>query len=128
MALADIVRSGVALANTLTASLQVSVQHKAWTGSDAYGAPTYADAIVRNGLLEAKTRVLRRPNGEEVLQQSQLTILEPVAANGAAGRAEPIDPRDRFVLPDGTEKAALDVSGLADPSTGAPYGFEVALG
>ena len=37
MALDDLVRSGVALANTLTSSLQVSVSHYRWAGQDNGG-------------------------------------------------------------------------------------------
>ena len=42
MSFATIVQSGVALANTLTDSLQASVTHKAYASDDGYGKPTYA--------------------------------------------------------------------------------------
>jgi hypothetical protein len=57
-----------------------------------------------------------------------ITIIGPVTANGAPNRDEPVDPRDKFVLPDGTSGPIVDVNGLLDPSTGRPYLYEVALG
>jgi hypothetical protein len=128
MALDALIRSAVATANRATASLQATVTHEAWIASDSFGAPVFATAVQRQALVEYRQQLRRANDGQEVMQRARVTFVEPVSANGAADRREPIDPRDRIVLPDGTTGPILDVAGMADPSTGAPYALEVALG
>lgn len=131
MGLADIVRSGIAVANTLTETLQATVTHEAWIGNktDGYAGPRYAEGIARAALVDQTRKLRRLSNGEEVVQQASITFLTPIAANGATNRREPVDPRDRFTLPDGKTGPILDViGGLVDPSTNAPYMLEVILG
>jgi hypothetical protein len=127
MALADTVRAGVALANSLTGSLQVTVQHEAWTHSDKQGAPKFDAPIAQPALVEYKHQLYRMPGGQEVTQRARVTFVGPIAGNGAEGRREPIDPRDRITLPDGTTGPILDVQGLADPATAGAYLYVVAL-
>lgn len=127
MGLDTLVRSGIAVANKLTAKLQVPVSHEAWIGDTSNG-PTFRAVVARQALFEKKQRLIRRPDGTEVQQQAMVTIIGPIAADGAANRREPIDPRDRITSPDGTTGPILDVKGLADPATGFPYMYEVALG
>ncbi len=43
-------------------------------------------------------------------------------------RQNPIDPRDKIVLPDGTTGPIVDVSGFVDQSTNLPYFSDVSLG
>lgn len=124
----SIVRSGVAIANRLTAGLQVQVSHEAWIRDDGKGKPVYATAISRPAIVQPKSRLRRAPNGREVMQRAAIVFVGPVEANGAAGRQEPIDPRDKLTLPDGTTGPILGVDGLTDPKTNAPYMYEVALG
>lgn len=128
MGLQDIVRSGVALAHGVTDSLQDTVQHYPWTGHDKFGKPTYGAAVVRKGLVEYRAELRRNPNGQETMQRAVVTFLTPITANGAAGRQEPIDLRDKLVLPDGTTGPILDIQGLNDPGTQRPYLYVVALG
>jgi hypothetical protein len=128
MGLADVVRGGVRIANGITSGLQVVVSHEAWIGQDAYDKPQFATAVSRPALVEAKQRLRRTTSGKEVMQRASITFLEMPEANGAAERREPIDPRDRLILPDGTTGPILDVAGLTDPGTDAAYLLEVALG
>jgi len=135
MALDATIRRAVAIASGKTASLQATVIHSAWIGSDADGAAIHADgigghppSIARQALVEMKQRQLRLPGGQEVTQNALVTFIGPVLPNGAADRREPIDPRDKLVLPSGYTGPVLDVSGLTDPSTGGPYLIECALG
>lgn len=128
MGLAEIVRSGVSIANRVTGSLQATVQHEAWTGVGAYGAPAFDSAATRPAIVEHKTRRRRLESGEEINQVAAVTIIGPIAANGATGRREPIDPRDRITLPNGYIGPILDVQGIVDPSTGLPYMYVVAIG
>lgn len=119
----------MALANTITAPLQVNVTFEAWVGSGDYGTDSlYAEPLALPAIVEMKQQLRRSYSGEEVQQRAVVTFLAPVRPNGAAGRREPIDPRDRITLPDGTTGPILDAQGLADPATGAPYFQVVALG
>lgn len=128
MGLADIVRSGIAIAKNVTADLQVDITLEAWTGSDGYGAPTYAAAVILPAIVVKKQRIIKNPLGEIIKSKHEVTILQPVTANGATGREEPIDPRDRITLPDESTGPILDVTGMIDPSTGAPFMPEIWLG
>lgn len=128
MSYADIIRQQIALADRLTTDLQDTIQFYAWIGSDDFTNPRYADPIPMKALVEDKVMEKRLPDGREVVQHAMVTILRPVAANGAAERREPIDERDKIVLPNGYTGPILSVNGLIDPSTHAAYMFEVMLG
>lgn len=128
MALDDLVRNGIATANRLTDSLQASVQLYAWTADDGLGGATYASPVTLKALVETKQRILRTNDGQEVLVAHTVTILQPVAANGAAGRREPIDNRDKIVLSNGATGQILAVDGFTDPDTSASYFYQVYLG
>jgi hypothetical protein len=124
----DLVRDGIALATTLTSDLQDNVVLSRWTGVDGYNKPTYADPVTHPALIENKQRQIRLPGGEVIQSRTKVTFLHPMTAHGAAKRKEPLDPRDKIVLPDGRTGPILDVKGLIDPSTGFPYMIEVFLG
>jgi len=128
MGLADIVRSGIALAKEVTSDLQVDVSHEAWISNDSYGKRVYAAAVTLSGIVEKKERLIRDFAGVVVVSKTKITILQPVTANGATGRREPIDPRDRITPPDGVTGPILNAEGMIDSSTGAPYMFEIYLG
>lgn len=129
MGLSNLIRNGVAIANRLTTDLQVSITHYAWIGQGAtYGEPLYSTPITRTAIVELKQRMIRIPGGEDIWQKASVTFLEPIAANGAAGRREPIDPRDKIVLPDGYTGPIRDVIGLANNFADSPYMIEVILG
>lgn len=130
MGLADTVRNAVATAHALTADLQATVTHRAWTGQDETGKATYASAVSRTAIVEQRQRMLRQRDGTEIMTAAMLTFLAPIAANGAATRREPIDPRDVFTLPDGTSGPVVDVAGLTDAgsASGASFYYQVAIG
>lgn len=129
MGLDDIVRSGVALADSITLSLQPLVSLEAWTGQDAYGQQTYAAAVSIRALVEQKVSQIRsRLTGEMVMTTAKVSFLRPVAPNGAAGRAEPVDTRDRITLPDGFTGPIVAVNSFTDPTTSRGYLTEVYLG
>lgn len=128
MGLADVVRAGVAIAASTTKSLQVEIQHWPWIGADVTNMPLFGTPIARSALVEQKQKLLRASTGENVLATTKVTLLDPVKADGATGRREPVDPRDKIVLPDGTEGPIVAVEGLVDPGTNLPYLLEVYLG
>jgi hypothetical protein len=128
MGLSNIIRSGVAIANSLTTDLQVPVQHYAWIGDDDFNKPIFANPVTRYALVEMKERMLHFQTGEDFLAKCTVTFLVPIAPNGASGRREPIDNRDKIVLPNGFTGPIRDVLGLANNFSDSPYVVEVILG
>lgn len=124
-----LVRGAVALANNLTGSLQSSVSHEAWTGQDAFGEATYAAPVTRQAIVEQRIAQFRsQPSGEMVTTTAKVTFLKPITPNGAAGRNEPVDSRDRITLQDGATGPLVNISNFIDPTTGRGYLTEVWLG
>jgi len=121
--LADVIRSAVEAANSQTASLQVDVVHQAWLapsnglGEADYGPPVARPALVQEGVLHHEM-----PDGKVITTKARLAFVGPIPPNGAPDRQEPIDPRDRLILPSGLTGYIVEVPGaLIDPGTGAPY-------
>lgn len=128
MSLSSIVRRAVAIADKTTKSLQDTITFEAWIGFTDAGGPEYDSAISILAIIEEKQVLRRLASGQEVMQKATITIPRAVAANGAAERREPIDPRDRITLPSGYTGPILDVSGVTDPLTHRAYMYQVVLG
>jgi hypothetical protein len=124
----SILRSGIATLDRATKSLQVAVTHEAWISADAYSKPEYDDPVTLMAVVTMRQVQRKLPDGREVVHRATLMFTQPVAANGAEGRREPIDPRDRITLPSGFAGVIIDVRGPVDPSTDAPYVLRVELG
>jgi hypothetical protein len=124
----SIIRSAVATADRVTKTLQDVVLHYAWTGTGIYGEPIYADAISRYALIEYQQRLYKLSDGQEILQKATVTFIGPISSNGASDRQEPIDSRDKIVLPNGYTGPIKQVNGIVDPSTSQPYMYAVVLG
>jgi len=127
VALNDIVRSAVAIAEKVTSSLLAPVSVAAWIGDDAYDVPQFAQPVVHQAIVEQKAAAVRTLTGEQVMTRVQVTFLHPIVPNGALDRVEPIDPRDRIVLPDGTTGAIILTEGMVNPTTGGPYLLQVSI-
>ena len=125
---ADIVRQGVALADSLTSTLQDEVTYEAWTGSDGFGEYSFAAPVQIPALIEKSDKTVIDMQGREIRAEHVISLLRPIAANGATGRREPIDNRDKFTLPDGSTGIIAGVDTLVDPDTGAGYYHIVSLG
>lgn len=112
-------------------SAEATTIHNAWTSKALDGKPTFNGggagtsrlAIVEYGQGRRWSAIL----GQTVDYSTKITILGPVAANGASGRNEPIDSRDTFTTPDGATRPIRDIKGITDPSTQKPYMYEVYL-
>lgn len=106
MGLADIVRAGVAVADSVTATLQVTVTHYVFTEAsvDAYGKITWGTGHGRKAIVENKRRLVRGPDGHDVLSSHVVTFPRQVD----------VDPRDKIVFPDGTTGPILNVEGVLD--------------
>lgn len=121
---ADLIRNLVAVADSLTSTLQGTVQHYAWSSAtkDSYGKVTWAAATPRQCVIEFNARVVRedrdQPGNVVTLNGTKLTFPRPVA----------VDPRDRFTLPGSlSQSLVLDVAGVVDPDTSSVYATEVLL-
>ena len=136
MGLGAIVRKAVAIADKQTGGtdgLQCSVTHEAWTGLNAYAKPTYASGVTRSAIVEwtgasGRPMLVRSTTGQDVVVRARVTFLRPIKANGSDNRVEPIDPRDRLTLPDGSIGPILSIGSPLDPSTDAPFFLEVLVG
>lgn len=129
MGLNSTVSKAVSNIDSITADFQVSVRHYPWIGFDSTtGGPSYGSVVLRKGVVDYKQRLRKTSDGQEVTQQASITIPRPIIANGAADRREPVDPRDKFVLPNGYTGPILSIEGIINPSTGTPYAIDVILG
>lgn len=134
MALDGVVRSVVKVAHGVTVSLQETVQHHAWVGQDGFGAPSgpaqdgYDFPVPLKAMVEQKLQLRQLGDGRLVKVKAKLTFLKVIVPNGAAGRDEPIDMRDKLVLADGTTGPILSDEGLRDPGKGRPFLIELWLG
>jgi hypothetical protein len=128
MSLADDVREAVATIDEETKDLQAVVLWYPWIRDDGMGKKIYGGPIPLDAIVNKMSKLVKTANGQEVVATTYIGILEEVAPNGAPKRHEPIDERDKFVLPDGTSGTILKVDGLIDAGTNAPYFSEVYLG
>lgn len=127
MSLLDTLRSGVAIANSVTRPLQAVVSYQQSLGQDAYGEPILGPVVPMHAICDWRQKQLRTMSGQ--LSVSRVSVLfldinEMVAATNGEG----IDDDDIVVLPDGTTGPILDMAGFIDAGTGAPLATEVFLG
>jgi hypothetical protein len=133
MGLDAILRAGLRAAHALTADLQSTVSHERWSGVNSYGVPTYLTAVDRTAIIEKKQKRVAGPNGTDIVATARLQFLEPLADTTQYGvvlsnRRNPVDPRDKFTLPDGTSCPVVDIEGVFDPTTDRPFVEAVWLG
>ena len=125
MALVDVVRAGLKVADSITGNggLQETIQHRAKTGIDKSGnALLEATATARLAIVEKKVRRLISARGatmgKEVLSTHMLFFPRPVV----------ITEFDEIVLADGSNRPILRVEGLDDGLLGQGYYAQVWLG
>lgn len=128
MGLAAIVRSAVAIANSVTLDLQVNVTHEPWISDDGQSKPTYGTAATIPAIVVDERKGFRDAIGEVVQSHTRISFLRPITPNGATGRKEPVDPRDRLTTPDGTTGKVVGSGGMVDRGTGRRFYSEVWLG
>lgn len=125
MALSDVVRKAVAIADRVTSSLQAEVTHEPWIGKDKYGKPLFDNPVRRMAIIDRRMSSI---GGQQIVTSATVSFLYPITPNGATGRQEPIDVRDKITLPNGWTQPIVGVNGMIDPLTGMPYLYEVSLG
>ena len=91
----SLVRQTVSIVGAVTQSLQATVTHNAWVSnsSDGYVTPTFASTSYR-AVVQWRQRRITTDTGRVVDQVAEVVFIQPIPANGATGRKEPIDPRD----------------------------------
>jgi hypothetical protein len=111
-----LIRSAVATAKALVGDVQATVVHRAATGHNGHGVPTFGSPVSRLAIVESKIREIRQADGETTLTKTKLTFLDNVA----------ITKDDELTLPDGTKGPILDIGSLQ--GSGGAYLVEVWLG
>lgn len=124
---AEIIRSAVKTANTLTKGVQSTVRLEQFKSQAGDGAKIYASAVTVRAVVDRK-RYQRFIGGRVVTVIAKLTILDTVPSQGTVGRQEPIDPRDKITLPDGVTGPIVSVGAVDDPGTGKGFIQSVTLG
>lgn len=108
--------------------LQCQVTLYPWIAQDVHGDDTYGTPVTLTCVVDRTNRILYQ-GGQQITVVATLTFVGDVAPNGAAGRREPIDPRDKIVLPDGfTGPIVSTPDGVTDPGTGRGFIQSVMLG
>lgn len=129
MSLRDIVAKGVKIANDITKPLQPTITILQWVGSnDGYGSPGTPTSVQYTAVVEEGEQLRKLPSGDEVLTYGYIMVCQPITPNGGAGRHEPIDGRDIFVLPSGYHAVVIASRGVDDTKTDKPYYHEVWVG
>lgn len=128
MSLLDVLRSGVAIADSVTKPLQATVLYSRYVSSDSYGTKSYSPENVKmKAIVDWKQKQVRTLEGVLSVSRASVTFLniaDVVKATGGDG----INDQDRIVLPDGTTGPILDMAGFIDAGTGHPIATEVFLG
>jgi hypothetical protein len=121
-------RDGVKLIKETTDSLQAFVTLEQWVGQDLYGKAIYAQPLQFKAICVLAPNLHKTTTGQVVSVQAYAAFLEPIAPNGAVGRLEPIDGRDRITFPDGSHGPIVEIKGFIDAGTNAPMFSEVWIG
>jgi hypothetical protein len=128
----DILRSAIAdILSPEFESMKLNVAHHAWIGDDGEGTDLFADPVTRRALVDLTKRERNTSNGVTVMTFATLTWLDPIAAttaNPGKDRQNPIDPRDKFILPDGGTAPIVQTGGFADSLTAQPFVNDTILG
>jgi hypothetical protein len=131
MAIRAALISGIKIVSKQVADVKVPVSFQAWIGDDGKGGDAYAGAVTVRPVVSRKARVIRTEGGQFAHTLATLTFVDPVAPTTAqAGRTrrQPFDPRDLFVLPDGSTAPVVDIGGPMDPKTSDTFIHVVTLG
>lgn len=132
MSLAGILRNGVKTIDKITGGaaggMQASVTIKYWTDEDSHGAATYGKTLKTTAIVDQTIMLRRASNGEMIMTKASVIFpreLKPIG--GTRRQAEPIDPRDVIILPDGTTGTIVSAGAPVAGETSKPYFSEVLL-
>jgi hypothetical protein len=129
MSLATVIRKGVSIADKVTKSVQGNMILEAWIGQSITGLATYASPITVKCIEDDTQKTITIASGQVITVMSTLTILEAIPSNGASGRHEPIDTRDKITTPSGFVGKVIETPGsVVDPGTGKGFIQSIMLG
>lgn len=114
MALADVIRTGVAVARSVLSggNLLTSVSHEPFVSHTSYGESTFGAAVTRYALVSSTNELVKDATRGEIVARLSVLFLEDVA----------VDVRDRISLGDGTTTPILRVDhGVFDVALGNFY-------
>lgn len=125
---AEILRSGIQIADSLTKGVQSTITIERWTGQTVHGDDTYSIPITVSAVIDRTNKVINRGD-EQITIGATLTVIGDIPPDGGVGRREPIDPRDRITLPDGFTGPIINApNSVVDPGTGRGFINEIMLG
>jgi hypothetical protein len=132
VSLLDVLRTGVAIADSVTKPVQATVRFRRYVSGDEYGTKVYspnppAVGLPLKAVVDWKQKQVRTPDGVLSVSRASVTFLD-IKALVIATAGEGVDDNDQIVLPDGTTGPILDMSGFIDAGTGQPIATEVFLG
>lgn len=131
MALADILRDQVASLSNIVDSFKGEAVLHAWIGQDGAGKDEFAAPIPVRAVISMKKEQRFTSGGSLVLTHATLTVLDTIAdttPNANQQREQPIDPRDKIILPDGSTAPVVDSGGPMDPATSRGFINKIVLG
>lgn len=128
MSYMDLVRQGVALANTETASMQATVQYERYEGMDPNGMDRlYAPAIPLKAIVEFRIRQVRTTTGTLGTSTCSVMFLDiPVMLEATDGRG--VSDKDIIKVQNAPDAALMGLGGFQDPGNGLPIPTEIYLG
>ena len=128
MSLLRALQAGVAVADTVTKSLQAKVVYRLLLDAGSGKAErVYADPVELPAIVDRKQQSVRTASGEMSVSRSSVLFLDIEALVRATGGSG-VGMFDTITLPDGTTGPILDIKGFVDRSTGHPISTEVFLG
>ena len=127
MSLLDVLRAGVAVADSVTKPLQAYVIYHRFLGSDAYGAPVFAAPVQMKAIVDYVSSQVRTPEGILTVSRASILLIDVKEVLKATDNVG-VDNGDRFFLPDGDTGPILDIRGFVDAITGIPVATEVMIG
>lgn len=127
MALIDVLRLGVRIANNVTKSVHSRVTFTRVTARDGYGNITASTTATLVAVVEVKNVPVKNREGVLVVARATLDFID-VAAISAATDGTGFDYDDEFVLQNGSTGPVLSLGGVTDPGTGIPLATTVYLG
>lgn len=131
MALADVLRKQVANLSKIVDSFKGNVSFYAWIGQNGAGTDEYAAVVTVRAVISMKKEQRYTASSGLVMTHATLTVLDGIAdttANTGQVREQPVDPRDKFILPDGSTAPVVDSGGPMDPSTSRGFINKITLG
>ena len=144
MPLINTLRNGVAAVDRVSASLQTTITHEAWIGASSTSTPSgypsggyagqspttalLAPPVTLPAIVEWAAMRVDPKSGAVIQTLAKITIPRAIPANGAPGRTEPFDDRDKITLPNGQIGPIVAIEGLIDPGTNALLMTEMWIG